>query len=182
MPQITWRKYFLDAQGYKCNHELQQDNTSATRLELNGKASSGKRTKHMAVRYFLIKDRVDAGDITTHHCSTGSMVGDFFTKPLQGVAFLRFRNLIMRNTAHDFSTDSSELIMPDTSDPRSVLGDNIQVVPADARAAYDDGISNPGKIPLMGIMRASRRAEEGWTTINRTRRNENRIRLKTASE
>ena len=72
--------------------------------------------------------------------------------------------------------------MPDTSDPRSVLGDDIQVVPADVRAAYDDGISNPGKIPLVGIMRASQRAEEGWTKINRTRRNKKRVRLKTASE
>ena len=51
-----------------------------------------------------------------------------------------------------------------------LLGDDIQVVPADVKAAYDDGISNPGKIPLMGIMRASQRAEEGWIKINRTRR------------
>ena len=77
MPQIMWRKYFLDAQGYSCNHELQQDNTSAMRLELNGKTSSGKRSKHMAIRYFLIKDRIDAGNLSIHHCSTGSIVGDF---------------------------------------------------------------------------------------------------------
>ena len=120
------------------------------RLELNGKASSGKRTKYMAVRYSFIKDRVDAREINIHYCSTGSMVGDFFTKPLQCTAFTTFRNLIIGNTAHAFSTDSSELIMPDKSDPRSVLGDDIQGLPADVRAAYDNEISNPGKMFLYG--------------------------------
>ena len=77
MPQMMWTKYFLEGQDYVCRHELQQDNTSAMRLEINGKTSSGKRTKHMAVRYFFIKDHVDAGDLTIHHCPTADMVGDF---------------------------------------------------------------------------------------------------------
>ena len=121
MPQMMWTKYFLDAQGYMCSQQLQQDNTSAMRLELNGKASSGKRTEHMAVRYFCIKDRVDEGDLTIHHCPTGDMVGDFFTKRLQGAAFIKFKNIIMGNVAHDFTQESKPMV--GTSTPRSLLGD-----------------------------------------------------------
>ena len=59
MSQIMWTKYLLEAQGYSYKHQLQQNNTSTTRMKINGKASSGKRIKNMAVRYFFIKDRVD---------------------------------------------------------------------------------------------------------------------------
>ena len=104
LPQIISTKYFLDGQGYSCEHKLKQDNTSAMRLEINGRASSGKRTKQMAVRYLFITDRMDAGDITINHCPAAEMVGDFFTKPLQGADFIRFRDLIMGKVAHNFST------------------------------------------------------------------------------
>ena len=29
------------------------------------------------------------------HCPTDDMIGDYFTKPLQGAKFIKFRNLIM---------------------------------------------------------------------------------------
>ena len=95
MPQILWTQYFLDEQGYSVEHSLHQDNTSAQRLEINGKMSSGKRTKHMNVRYFFIADRVGAGDFVIDDCHTDEMVGDFFTKPLQGSKYKYFRALIM---------------------------------------------------------------------------------------
>ena len=95
LPQVLWVKYFLEDQEVIANHILYQDNTSAQRLETNGKMSSGKRTKHMDVRYFFIKDRVDAGDFKIAHCPTKEMRGDYFTKPLQGKLFKYFRALIM---------------------------------------------------------------------------------------
>ena len=95
LPQVLWTKYFLEEQGVPANHILYQDNTSAQRLETNGKMSSGKRTKHMDVRYFFIKDRVDAGDFKVVHCGTKEMRGDYFTKPLQGKIFRYLRALIM---------------------------------------------------------------------------------------
>ena len=48
MPKMMGTKFFLESQGYAYEHQLQQYNTSAMRLEINGNASSGKRTKHMA--------------------------------------------------------------------------------------------------------------------------------------
>ncbi len=35
------------------------------------------------------------GDVTLQWCPTGDMTADFFTKPLQGALFRKFRDLIM---------------------------------------------------------------------------------------
>jgi hypothetical protein len=49
-------------QGYDMGPSLlYQDNMSAILLETNGRASSSKRTKHIKVKYFLIKDKVEPG-------------------------------------------------------------------------------------------------------------------------
>ena len=56
MPAVLWSKNFLEAQGYQVNQNvIYQDNKSALLLEQNGKASSGKRTKHINIRYFLLR-------------------------------------------------------------------------------------------------------------------------------
>jgi hypothetical protein len=85
LPQIMWKRYFIEAQGFNVDKSiLYQDNLSAMLLENNGKQSSSKRTKHIRVRHFFIKDRIGNGDISLKHCPTGDMVGYHFTKPLQG--------------------------------------------------------------------------------------------------
>ena len=96
MPQVLWTNYFLEAQGYAPERTvIYQDNKSAILLETNGKGSSSKRTKHINVRYYFIKDRIESGEVCIVHCPATEMIGDFFTKPLQGAMFLRFRNIIM---------------------------------------------------------------------------------------
>jgi hypothetical protein len=96
MPQVLWTNYFLEAQGYTPERTvIYQDNKSAILLETNGKGSSSKRTKHINVRYYFIKDRIESGEVCIVHCPATEMIGDFFTKPLQGAMFLRFRNIIM---------------------------------------------------------------------------------------
>ena len=53
MPSILWTRLLLEAQGYGVNDNIiYQDNKSAILLEKNGKASSGKRTKYINMRYF----------------------------------------------------------------------------------------------------------------------------------
>ena len=92
MAQILWTRYFLEHQGYNIKTSiLYQDNQSAILLEKNGRASSGKRTRHLNIRYFFIADRVTTKEIEIQYCPTAEMRGDFFTKPLQGALFRRFR-------------------------------------------------------------------------------------------
>jgi hypothetical protein len=96
MPQVLWTNYFLKAQGYAPERTvIYQDNESAILLEKNGKGSSSKRTKHINVRYYFIKDRIDSGEVCVEHCPATEMIGDFFTKPLQGALFVKFRSIIM---------------------------------------------------------------------------------------
>jgi hypothetical protein len=96
MPAICWTRYFVRAQGWDVHENiLYQDNKSAILLEKNGKASSGKRTKHINIRYYFVTDRVDQGESTIEWCPTGEMVADFMTKPTQGATFRKFRDQIM---------------------------------------------------------------------------------------
>jgi hypothetical protein len=106
LPQVLWTRYFLEAQGYGVKDSMvYQDNQSAILLEKNGKASSSKRTRHINIRYFFITDRIAASEMSVAYCPTGDMVADFFTKPLQGSLFKRFRDTIM-NVASDSAADS----------------------------------------------------------------------------
>ena len=93
---ILWARYFLQEQGYDMEPSLlYQDNMSAILLETNGKASSSKRTKHIKVKYFYIKDKIDQGEITVEHCPTEQMWTDINTKPKQGAVFREFRGQVM---------------------------------------------------------------------------------------
>ena len=93
---ILWARYFMQEQGYDMDASLlYQDNMSAILLETNGKASSTKRTKHIKVKYFFIKDKIDQGEITVEHCPTDQMWTDINTKPKQGLHFHTFRSHMM---------------------------------------------------------------------------------------
>jgi hypothetical protein len=88
MPSILWSLYFLQEQGYGTTHAVvYQDNKSAILLETNGKMSSSKRTKHIKMKYFFVKDKVDDGEVKIEHLPTEKMWIDMHTKPSQGLRF-----------------------------------------------------------------------------------------------
>jgi hypothetical protein len=113
MGQLLWTSYFLQGQGYNNEAVLYQDNQAAMLLEKNGQNSSGKRTRHLNVRYYFITDRIAKGELTVEYCPTKQMLADFFTKPLQGSLFRALRDQVMNI---DPSDDQSA-----TLDRRSVL-------------------------------------------------------------
>ena len=93
---ILWMNYFIEAQGYAIKEtRVYQDNISSSYLLVNGRESMSKRTKHMNVRYFFTKDRVEKGEMTIKYCPTKEMLADPFTKPLQGSEFREFRAATM---------------------------------------------------------------------------------------
>ena len=93
--KILWVKIFLGSQGVEVGSCLHQDNQSTILLEEKGMASAGKRSRHINVRYFFIKDLVKKGLVEIDYCPTGEMVADYLTKPLQGTRFLRFKDRIL---------------------------------------------------------------------------------------
>jgi len=95
LPMIIWFRDFLIAQGYKMGPaKIFEDNMAAIALATRG-ASNSSRTKHLAIRYFFIKDRMDSGEVELQHLGTKEMLADFFTKPLQGDLFRKMRAAIM---------------------------------------------------------------------------------------
>jgi len=96
LPYSIWMTNFLEAQGYKVKKNvLYQDNMSAMRMEKNGRNSCTGNSRHIHIRYFFVKDRVDKGEVEIHYCPTNRMVADFYTKPLQGKLFHKLRRFIM---------------------------------------------------------------------------------------
>ena len=93
---ILWTPLFMKEQGYEVkNNVVYQDNKSTILLEKNGKRSSRKRTRALNVRYFMIMDQVEQGNVKIEYCPTDEMVGDYMTKPLKGMKFEKFRKIIM---------------------------------------------------------------------------------------
>jgi hypothetical protein len=84
------------SQGYGViENSLLQDNKSSNLLEWNGKASSGKRMRHINIQYFLITDWVIKKEISIDWCPTKKLVADFMTKPLQDSQLRELRDYIM---------------------------------------------------------------------------------------
>ena len=99
-PQAIWTTNFMKEQGHKCNTTIYQDNQAAILLETHGMESSSKRTRHLNVRYFFIKDCIDKQHFTVVYCPTDDMIGDYPSKPLQGRKFRKHRQLIMGVQTH----------------------------------------------------------------------------------
>ena len=61
----------------------------------NGKKSSSRRTRHLDIRLFNIKDKLKQHNIEVRYCSKKNMIADFFTKPLQETKFRKLRRLVL---------------------------------------------------------------------------------------
>ena len=70
--------------------------------------SSSKKTKHIRHRFFLIKERVESGDVEIKYKPTGSMWSDILTKPKQGSISRKFRGHLM-NVSEDYDDDAERL-------------------------------------------------------------------------
>ena len=96
MTKILWTKLFCEHQGLPTDPNwLHQDNQAGILLENNGRASAGKRSRAINIRYFFVTDQVTRDNVTIKYCPTELMVADFFTKPLQGKRFREFRDAIL---------------------------------------------------------------------------------------
>lgn len=89
MPSVLWSLYFLQAQGYGNKKAIiYQDNKSAILLEVNGKFSSSKRTKHhskIKMKYFFVKDKVEDGEVEIRHEPGENIWVDMLSKLSLGI-------------------------------------------------------------------------------------------------
>jgi hypothetical protein len=103
LPTVQWTNSFMQEQGYDLETVIKEDNRSTILLMKNGKLSSGKRTEHLDIRYFYVKDLIKRGILKVEHCMSDDMIADFFTKPLQGKRFQILRDIILNRSSEDFA-------------------------------------------------------------------------------
>jgi len=129
----------MKEQGYELNIEIKEDNRSTMLLMKNGKLSSGKRTKHLDLRYFYVKDLIDRGIVKLSHFLSEHMIADFFTKPIQGQRLQLLRDLIMNiNSAavhrsvlgnrNQMDALMTELTQKTQKESRDRVNDSVQTV------------------------------------------------------
>ena len=95
VPQAIWSRNFLLAQGHAIGPvKIYQDNMSTIALAEKGRSTSS-RTRHVAIRYFFVKDKVDQGEVEIEYLRTEDMRADMLTKPLQGELFRKMRAELM---------------------------------------------------------------------------------------
>ena len=93
--QIIWVREYLLFQGYPMEAAtVYQDNQSTIVMAEKGRSTSA-RTRHISIRFFFIKDRIESGEIILEYKPTADMVADILTKPMQGELFRRLRDLLM---------------------------------------------------------------------------------------
>ncbi|KAL3804532.1 hypothetical protein HJC23_002571 [Cyclotella cryptica] len=145
LPWILWARYFIETQGYTMEQNiLFQDNKSTILLAKNGRWSSSKRTKHIKLRYFFIKDKVDSGEVDIRYVPTEQMWSDILTKPKQGKGFRVDRSHLM-NVPEDYDEEEErkcmnpQLLPADNDDPvlpHGKLGQYCRSVLEDKRVEY----------------------------------------------
>ena len=84
--ELVWLKRLLsEIKGDKSVPVLFIDNASAIKLTKNPEFH--KRTKHIEVRYYYVRELYQNGNINIEHVRTDEQLGDMFTKPLNSVKF-----------------------------------------------------------------------------------------------
>src|SRR5579862_2258849 len=80
--QVLWMRQMLSDLGVPTMDPtpILCDNTSAIHISKNPVQHS--RTKHVAIRYHFLKDKVADGEVKLEYISTTEQVADIFTKPL----------------------------------------------------------------------------------------------------
>ncbi len=160
LPQALWTKYFMEAQGYGVTTILNQDNQSTIKLSENGKASSGKGTRHINIRYFFITDRIARKDVAIQYCPTKEMVADYFTKPLQGALFYKFRDQIMGVVPMDTIMGDHRSVLDITSQKNS------ETAVSEKRHVDPENPQNPPRKLRVQCAQAKRKATtQSWADV-----------------
>jgi hypothetical protein len=88
--EIIWLRTFLMEINFQQNlpTSLFVDNQSAIALTKNSEFHN--RTKHIAVRFHFIREKVEDGEVVLEYVPTGDQVADVLTKGLARVKFEHF--------------------------------------------------------------------------------------------
>jgi hypothetical protein len=159
LPNTIWAKMFLGAQGYDVKENtFAQDNQSAMKLEMNGRASCGQKSRHIDIRYFFMKDRIKSEKINIVYCPTEQMLADFFTKPLQGSLFEKFKKVLMgQEHINTLARPSLTTVEERVEQIKLEESKNVTTEENEQTSKFEQCASDG--------------AQNGWTTVQRGKRN-----------
>jgi hypothetical protein len=96
LPQVIWLRNLLTSLGFPQKPTvIFQDNKSTIILSGKGYPCS-KRTRHINIQFFRIKQYVENFSVTLKYLPTEEMLADILTKPLQGQLFRKFASQLLR--------------------------------------------------------------------------------------
>jgi len=95
LPKNIYFVILMKELGYELRNYIAKDNESEIKLLKNGRDSCTWNSKHIAIKYFWVTDRIKNGDIEVVYCPTEEMLADFQSKPVQGSLFQKFRSAFM---------------------------------------------------------------------------------------
>ena len=87
-----------------------QDNKSSILLQNNYPFLVQKGSKHIHVRFYFSKDKIDKKELKIVYFPTDEMTADFNTKPSQGSKFVECRDKLLGISAEDFDEYKSHYI------------------------------------------------------------------------
>jgi hypothetical protein len=70
--------------------------------------ASAKRTKHLNIRYFFVKDYISDHQLAVQYINTNEIIADLLTKPLQGERFLILRDRLLGSVPHRWAESKNE--------------------------------------------------------------------------
>jgi len=84
IPYTLRFRRIMEAQGYSLkDNVIYQDNKSAILMEINGRNSYTGNSRHINMKYFWIKDRVNNKELRIDYLPTHIMLVDYYTKTLR---------------------------------------------------------------------------------------------------
>ena len=86
-----WLKRLFHETGYKVRPKVLIDNTACISSIKNHQIS--RRSKHIEVRFFFVREKAESGEFTVHHVGTEDNISDIFTKILNRIRFQKLRSL-----------------------------------------------------------------------------------------
>lgn len=78
---------FIIAQGHKIGPLIMYQDNLSTMAMLEKRAPTSERTRHIAIRNFWLKERVEEGEAKIVHMPSRELFANILTKPLQGQQF-----------------------------------------------------------------------------------------------
>ena len=91
---VIWSRSFLISLGYRVGAAIiHQDNQATIRSINNGRP--GERSRHIRIRQFWLKEKIDEGEVMIEYLPTEDMPADILTKPKQGKEFVHLRSLLL---------------------------------------------------------------------------------------